>query len=117
MNEETVRALCYAGNNASLRLDFDAAPWFRDQPDDAIEALFRIGCAGDTEADRVAEYVASRGDPEVKAFLKKYWPTHWSGAKTTALYNVRVNPLDASRWVRTNRPALALRLERQGLLR
>lgn len=109
-----IHALCYVGNNEQMQVDFDATPWFEQASNAQIEALFRIGCAGDVEADQVAMFVADLGmDAELCKLLHECQPqTH----RNQLSFDVRINPRDASCWLRETKPVLAERLQARGLL-
>lgn len=104
------------GNPGLGEVNFDATKWFEASPDDKIEALMQIGCAGDYEVDQVARYIARNGqDLELKQLYDQ------CTAKTTGISGkleplVTINRRDASSWVRKHRPELAAKLDKEGLL-
>jgi len=109
-----VHAVCRVGDNADLRVDFDATAWFEAATDANIEALLRIGCAGDKEADAVARWVARHGhDVELQQLLKQ---CDQAGKSARLTFDVKISRADADGWVRQHRPELAARLAEEGLL-
>ena len=75
---------------------FDAAPWFEQATDEAIEQLAACDYGGDYAADAVAEWSAKLFDAVADVF-------HYDELARCG-FECHVNPDDAEAWIAANRP-------------
>jgi hypothetical protein len=104
--QPVIRAECHS-DDYNVNVEFDAERWFRSATRKDVLALAQCGWRGDYPADAVAESETERnGDV---AFMFKYVnaiqndPTK----KDCCGFECSVDPDDAKKWLRKNRPEVA----------
>jgi hypothetical protein len=89
---------------------FDALPWFQSATDEEIAALAAIGWRGDYAADHVSQDLPGEND-EVRAVFDYVCTAR---RVRDIGHETSVDGAAALQWVKANRPAAFVQIEREG---
>ena len=103
-----IKAECHSDDRVR-EADFDAMPWFIQASAESIADLAACGWGGDYPADGVAQFMADHDESVLKMFQ---YLNLVSDQKDAPGFECHVDEADAMAWLRDNRRAVAMTLDK-----